>query len=96
MYGLVLTRSRKDASILTSAIASFYCLYLQWSALSSDTDKSCNSNYDTASNTTSQIIVGLCFTVAVLIIISGSTKSSDEDNVTANVGAHIMEDDQTI
>jgi len=31
-----------------------------------------------------------------LIIISGSTKSSDEDNVTANVGAHIMEDDQTI
>ena len=36
MYGLVLTRSRKDASVLTSAIASFYCLYLQWSALSSD------------------------------------------------------------
>jgi hypothetical protein len=31
-----------------------------------------------------------------LIIISGSTKSSDEDNATANVGAHIMEDDETI
>jgi len=96
MYGLVLTRSRKDASVLTSSIASFYCLYLQWSALSSDQDATCNSNYATASNTTSQILVGLGFTVAVLIIISSSTKSSDEDNTTANVGAHIMESDETI
>jgi len=38
MYALVLIRSRKDASILTSSIAGFYCLYLQWSALSSNTD----------------------------------------------------------
>ena len=28
MYGLVLLRSRKDASILTSSIAATYCLYL--------------------------------------------------------------------
>jgi len=34
--------------------------------------------------------------VAVLVIISGSTKSSDENNLSANVGAHIMEDDETI
>jgi len=38
MYGLVLLRSRKDASILTSSIAATYCLYLQWAALSSDQD----------------------------------------------------------
>jgi len=31
-----------------------------------------------------------------LIIISGSTKASDENNATATVGAHIMEDDNTI
>jgi len=31
-----------------------------------------------------------------LIIISGSTKSSGEENATAAVGAHIMEDDNTI
>ena len=28
MYGLVLLRTRKDSSILTSGIASLYCLYL--------------------------------------------------------------------
>lgn len=28
MYGLVLLRSRKDSSILTSSIAANYCLYL--------------------------------------------------------------------
>ena len=42
MYALVLLRARKDASILTSSIAAAYCLYLQWSALSSDGDPECN------------------------------------------------------
>ena len=44
MHALVLLRSRKDASILTSAIASLYCLYLQWTALSSDASVECNPN----------------------------------------------------
>jgi len=95
MYGLVLTRPRKDASVLTSSIASFYCLYLQWSALSSDQDSQCNANYDTAKNTTSQIVIGLGFTVAVLVIISGSTKTNEEESATASVGAHIIENDET-
>lgn len=38
MYGLIFISSRKDASILTSSIASLYCLYLQWTALSSDSN----------------------------------------------------------
>lgn len=42
MYALVLLRSRKDASILTSSVAACYCLYLQWAALSSDQDSTCN------------------------------------------------------
>lgn len=44
MHGLVLLRSRKDASVLTSGVASLYCLYLQWTALSSGTDTVCNPN----------------------------------------------------
>jgi len=43
MYALVPMRTRKDASILTSGIASIYCLYLQWSAMSADPDSSRNS-----------------------------------------------------
>merc|ERR1712048_1411026 len=31
MYGIVLIRTRKDASVLTSALILSYCLYLQWS-----------------------------------------------------------------
>ena len=44
MHALVILRSRKDASILTSAIASIYCLYLQWTALSSENNLECNPN----------------------------------------------------
>jgi len=51
MHGLVLLRSRKDASILTSSIASMYCLYLQWTAMSSDQDGTCNDNLGESSNT---------------------------------------------
>jgi hypothetical protein len=35
-YVVVLFRTRDDASILTSSIVLLYCLYLQWSALSSN------------------------------------------------------------
>ena len=35
-YGLVFLRTRSDASILTSSFVFLYCLYLQWSAMSSN------------------------------------------------------------
>lgn len=35
MYALVLVRTRSDASIFTSSLVLSYCLFLQWSALSS-------------------------------------------------------------
>jgi hypothetical protein len=75
MYALVFIRSRSDASILTSAIASSYCLYLQWSSLSSDSDSGCNSLLALKSNVILQIVFGLIITMISLIIISGSTKS---------------------
>lgn len=91
MYGLVLLRSRKDASILTSSIASCYCLYLQWTAMSSDNNPTCNDNLFEASNTVWQIVVGLFFTVFSLTIVSASTKSDDETNLTSEVGGHLIE-----
>lgn len=91
MYGLVLLRSRKDASILTSSIAATYCLYLQWAALSSDQDSTCNTLIGQKDNAIWQITLGLVFTMISLFIISGSTKSSDDDNLTSDMGGHLME-----
>jgi hypothetical protein len=72
MYGLVLLRTRKDSSILTSGIASLYCLYLQWTALSSDQNPTCNKNLGSASNSILQILGGLAFTCACLIVVSST------------------------
>lgn len=92
MYFLGLVRSRKDASVMTSSIAALYCLYLQWSALSSDPDKTCNSNLDSYSNVVLQICVGLAFTMTVFIIISSSTNKNEEGNAT--FGGSIIEDEE--
>lgn len=91
MYGLVLIRSRKDASILTSSIATFYCLYLQWSALSSDTNVSSNPTWGKTGTDVLQIVMGCFFTVTSLFVISASTKSNDETNLTSEAGGHLME-----
>jgi len=74
MHGLVLLRSRPDASVLTSSLASVYCLYLQWSAISSNQDPACNEHLGQKSNAWTQIGLGLFFTFFALFIISGSTK----------------------
>lgn len=50
MYGLVLLRTRPDASVLTSGIAILYCLYLQWSALSADPNAECNKLTNNGTN----------------------------------------------
>ena len=91
MYGLVLTRSRDDASILTSSIASFYCLYLQWSALSSSTDIEANPTWGKTGTDVLQIVLGCFFTVTSLFVISASTKTKDDTNLTAEAGGHLME-----
>eukprot|EP00356_Strombidium_inclinatum_P005290 CAMPEP_0170482806 /NCGR_PEP_ID=MMETSP0208-20121228/2658_1 /TAXON_ID=197538 /ORGANISM="Strombidium inclinatum, Strain S3" /LENGTH=244 /DNA_ID=CAMNT_0010755677 /DNA_START=594 /DNA_END=1328 /DNA_ORIENTATION=- len=91
MHGLVLLRSRPDASILTSSIASLYCLYLQWSALSSDMEGNCNSKLGDHVNTWTQIGLGAGFTMFALFTISGSTKTEDESNLTSEMGGHMME-----
>jgi len=95
-YIVVFFRTREDASILTSSIVVAYILYLQWSALASNPNTECNPFDSSAVNTTMQIIVGLFFTFFSLIIISGSTKKSDESNLTTKMNQPLMEDDEEV
>lgn len=81
MYLMVALKNRinvrKDTSIITSGIASLYCMYLQWSALSADVDGTCNLVKGKATNDTLQIVSGICFTVVCLFIISASKPRSE-------------------
>ena len=91
MNGLVLLRTRDDASLLTSSIVLTYCLYLQWSALRSDTDIKCNPFYKSTSNTICLIICGLFFTFASLLVISSTKKKEEEHNVAVAVNSALLE-----
>ena len=91
MYGVVLIRTRKDASMLTSSIVFSYQLFLQWSAMSSSPDAQCNPYINSAGNTTALIILGLFFTFFALITIGGSTTKSDDGTLTGGMAAHAME-----
>lgn len=94
MYGVVLVRTRKDASMLTSSIVWSYQLFLQWSAMSSSPDPTCNPYIDSAGNTTMEIIVGLCFTFLALLIIGGKTTTSDDSTLTGDMASHMMEKEE--
>ena len=53
---------RKDASELTSAIVILYCLFLQWSALSSNPDSVCNPHENSTGNAITRLVVNLIVT----------------------------------
>lgn len=93
-YGLVFLRAREDASIFTSSVVVFYVLYLQWSALASSPDQECNPFFETNVNTTLQIVGGLFFTMISLVVISSSSKSGEETNLTTKVNGHLIEHDE--
>ena len=93
MYGLVLLRTREDASILTSSIVLSYCLYLQWSALSSDNDKKCNPYTDSAANTLTLLVFGCFFTFTSLLVISASTQKEEEKNLAVAVNSALLENE---
>ena len=95
MYVIVLFRTRKDASALTSAIVVAYNLYLQWSAMSSNPDQTCSPYTQSAGNTTGQLILGLFFTIVSLMVISASTTSNRADaSLTNEMGSHMMEKEE--
>ncbi len=77
-YGIVVLRTREDASIFTSSVVVAYILYLQWSALSSSPTEECNPFYDTNANITLQILGGLFFTFISLLMILSSSKTDEE------------------
>lgn len=78
MFVLQFCRVREDASILTNGLAGLYCLYLQWSALSSDPNPECNSNYGSSSNAALQIVLGMLVTMFALFMMSGTAPTGDE------------------
>jgi nicotinamide riboside transporter PnuC len=84
MYAVVFLRTREDASLLTSALVLAYCLYLQWSALSSNTDATCNPfqnpGLNNTANTITMMVLGLLFTFASLFVISATTKKDSESD----------------
>ena len=92
MHVIVLFRTRKDASVLTSALVFSYNLYLQWSALSSKEDESCNPYLNSATNTTLELILGLFFTFASLLVISASTQK--EENLTTQLASGVQEKEE--
>ena len=100
MYALVFFRTRTDASVFTSALVGSYCLYLQWSAMSSNTDKACNpfnensnSGLNSTGNTITMMILGLIFTFAALFVVSATTHKAEDSNLTTDVNRALLEDE---
>ena len=102
MYGLVALKgsvARENASVLTSTLAVSYCLFLQWSAMSSNVDKTCNpfnensnSGLNSTGNTITMMILGLVFTFAALFVVSSATFKSEESDLTTKVNAALLDD----
>ena len=96
MYVIVIFRTRTDASMLTSSIVWSYHLYLQWSAMSSSPDPTCNPFISSPGNTTAEIILGLFFTFMSLLIVGGSTTKNDDSTITGTAAAHMMEKEDEV
>lgn len=72
MYVFVVIRVRQDASLFTSSLVLAYFLYLQWSALSSDTNSECNrfASETSSGNSVLKVVLGLVFTFSSLLVVS--------------------------
>lgn len=102
MYGLILLRSRPDASMFTSSLVVTYCLYLEWSAFSSDNSgDNCNpfavgssSGKNYTANTILMMIIGLLFAWSSLLVIAAITKRDDEMTMATEMNAAIITDEK--
>lgn len=101
MYGLVLLRSRPDASVFTSSLVFTYCLFLQWSAFSSDTTKACNpfnsgsnSGKNVRANTILMMVIGLMFVFASLLVVASITKHEDEVQMATEMNSAIITEEK--
>jgi len=96
-YAIVPLRTREDASILTSSLVWTYVLYLQWSALSSNPDTTCNSEMQNYGVGVAKTVLGVFFSFVALFTISAISKkdTTEEQGVAlaANEPLITKEDD---
>ena len=90
---LVCLRTREDASVLTSLMVTTYCLYMQWSAMSSQEEGSCNKYTFNTANTDCMIVFGSLFTFIALFTIASSEKDSSEEHVAQDANALLLEEE---
>lgn len=101
LYAVVILKAREDSSMFTSSLVVTYCLYLQWSALSSDMDPTCNpfsfaiinNPHNAKANTITMMVMGLIFTFVSLLTISGKTRKVDESGLATTLNSQMIEDE---
>lgn len=74
-------KSRPSSSILTHFLVAFYCLYLQWTALSSSSDEACNANYGSSGNSLRQIFFGMAWTIFALFFYIANMSTEDMEEI---------------
>ena len=84
MQFIVCFRLRDDASELTSALVILYCLFLQWSALSSNPDPLCNPYADSAGNATARLSLNLIVTFAAMFTAAGTVEDEEPVKTSLN------------
>lgn len=86
---LVIFKFRENASLFTTSAMLFYLVYITWTALASRPTSSCNPFYEKDHGTILQILFGLVFTFATLIVLAAGKKDNDEhmENKLKNVMA---------
>ena len=95
MYGLNFLRTRRDASLFTSSLVLCYCLFLQWSALTSqDPESGCKNEVNEVTNTIVEIVIGLIFTWVALLTIAAVTKKDEETSVASTLNSPILEKEE--
>ena len=97
MYGLVLLRSRGDASMFTSSLVLTYCLFLQWSAFTSNIKTECNpfspytdSGRNYYANTVMMTVIGLFFVFASLLVVSAVTTKEDDKQMATELNSAML------
>ena len=102
IYLIPLLRLRQDASIFTSSLVVSYCLYLQWSGLSSDLEPKCNPfselvlipTHNAKANTISMMCFGIFFTFSALMVTGGKSKQAGEEEQASQIVAAIEDENE--
>ncbi len=89
MQFIVCFRLREDASELTSALVILFCLFQQWSALTSNPDPLCNPYADSAGNATARLSLNLIVTFVAMFTAAATFE--DEEPVKTSLNEPFLE-----